>query len=93
MASKQGKYVVVRTYSAGVYCGVLQGRLKGREATLTEVRLIHSWTGAKTTLDLATAGPATANMSATALKVVLPEVIAVIDATVKAEKVLRELPV
>lgn len=40
-----GKYVVVRTYSAGVHAGILQEK-KGREARLVSARRIWSWTAA-----------------------------------------------
>ena len=87
-----GKYVVVRTLSAGVLCGVLASR-DGKECVLKEARLIHSWEGAKTCLDIATTGVSSANISGTATKVLLTEVITIIEATEVAERVLRGLAV
>lgn len=40
-----GKYVVVRTYSAGVHAGILDAR-DGKEVRLKDSRRIWSWTAA-----------------------------------------------
>lgn len=50
-----GKYVVVRTYSAGVHCGVLQER-DGQECVLSEARRIWRWRGANTLNEIALYG-------------------------------------
>ena len=42
-----GKYVVVRTYSAGVHIGVLRERA-GKEVVLGDARRLWSWSGALT---------------------------------------------
>ena len=61
-----GKYVVVRTYSAGVHVGVLLRR-DGRDVTLSETRRVHSWKGAKTLSEIAIAGVGVgSNLSAAA---------------------------
>ena len=41
----KGKYVVVRTYSAGVHIGTLVTQ-KGKEVTLKNARRLWSWQGA-----------------------------------------------
>ena len=54
---KNGKkqYVIVRTYSAGVWFGALGAR-KGKEVALTEARRIWRWFGANTCSELALHG-------------------------------------
>ncbi len=51
----QKPYVIVRTYSAGVHCGVLESR-KGQEVRLSNTRRIWSWKGAKTLSELSLRG-------------------------------------
>lgn len=42
-----GKFVVVRTYSAGVHCGTIDGR-DGKVVTLSDARRLWRWRGANT---------------------------------------------
>jgi hypothetical protein len=63
----QGKYCIFRTYSMGVYFGKLktivgQG-FQGSIAIIKDARIIHSWDGAKTTLDIANNGISRGNLS------------------------------
>lgn len=51
MASQNGKYVIVRTYSAGVFAGNLKSR-NGKEVELTDARRIWRWAGAASLLSL-----------------------------------------
>lgn len=51
----EGKYVVVRTYSAGVHVGTL-GQLAGEQAVLTDARRIWRWEGANTLHEVALHG-------------------------------------
>lgn len=84
-----GQYCVVRTYSAGVYCGVVS-ELAGKIGVVAEARIIRRWHGALTTLEIATSGiDQNSQLSAPAAQVLLTEIIAVIPCTAKAEKVLR----
>ena len=53
--NKAKKYVLVRTFSAGVHFGVLAAR-KGREVTLTNARRIWRWRGANTLHELSLRG-------------------------------------
>ena len=50
-----GSYVIVRTYSAGVFAGTLKSR-EGKEVTLTNARRIWRWEGAATLSQLAESG-------------------------------------
>jgi len=50
-----GKFVIVRTYSAGVHFGTLESQ-NGKEITLTEAGRIWSWKGANTLHEIANSG-------------------------------------
>lgn len=50
-----GKYVIVRTYSAGVHFGTLQS-LTGTEAVLSNARRLWRWGGAFTLNEVAAKG-------------------------------------
>lgn len=52
-----GKFVIVRTFSAGVHCGTLVSR-DGREVVLKDARRIWRWNGANTLNELALRGAA-----------------------------------
>lgn len=85
-----GKYVIVRTYSAGVHIGVLK-RKAGREVELTEARRIWNWNGAKTLSDMSLKGLDSANsrVSETVASIELTEAIEVLPCTAEAETNLR----
>jgi len=57
-----GKHVIIRTYSAGVFFGVLKER-SGKEAVVCDCRRIWSWTGAFTLSSVAINGVKTAKLS------------------------------
>lgn len=50
-----GKYVVVRTYSAGVHIGMMKAQ-KGTEVNLENARRIWSWYGANTLSEVSQKG-------------------------------------
>lgn len=50
-----GSYVIVRTYSAGCFAGVLRRR-DGREVELEQARRLWYWSGAASLSQLATTG-------------------------------------
>lgn len=54
-AKENLKYVMVRTYSAGVFAGYLESR-NGREVILKKARRIYYWKGAATLSQLAMEG-------------------------------------
>jgi len=54
-SKKKLEYVIIRTYSAGVFAGELVSR-KGKEATLLHSRRLWYWTGAATLSQLAEEG-------------------------------------
>lgn len=84
-----GKYVVIRTYSAGVHIGVLQA-FAGKEATLSDARRIWSWEGAFTLSEISQRGVgAGSRLSMAVPAIVLTEVIEVIPCSAEAEAQLR----
>lgn len=89
-AAQAPKYVVVRTYSAGVHCGELVKR-SGKEATLRNSRRIWSWQGAFTLSAIAMRGVgAGSRLSCPVGEIDLTEVIEVITCAPEGEKCLRE---
>lgn len=52
-----GQFVLVRTHSAGVHCGVLKSRA-GKDVELTDARRIWRWRGANTLSELSQKGAA-----------------------------------
>lgn len=93
MAAKK-QYVIVRTYSAGVFAGYLVSR-KGKEVELATARRIWYWDGAASLSQLANEGtnkPENCKFPAPVVKVVLTEAIEVIDCTAAAVKSIQEVP-
>ena len=83
------KYVVVRTYSAGVHVGELVER-NGKEVQLANARRIWSWVGANTLHEIALRGVgAGSRVSDRVASVVLTEAIEIIDATAEARENLE----
>lgn len=88
-------YVIVRTYSAGVFAGFLVGR-KGKEVTLANARRLWYWTGAATLSQLAQEGsskPTQCKFPQAVSRVVLTEAIELLDVTPKARKSIEDTPV
>lgn len=79
----QGKYVVVRTYSAGVHVGTLSSG-NDREVVLTNARRIYSWGGAFTLSAVATSGIKSGKMSVPVSEILLTEAIEIIPCTNEA---------
>jgi hypothetical protein len=88
MATKKqgGKYVVVRTYSAGVHVGELVSR-KGQEVTLANARRIWRWFGANTLNEVATTGidSAKSRVSVPVASIEITQAIEIIPATKAAQ--------
>ena len=91
---KKLKYVIVRTYSAGVFAGELLSR-KGQEVVLLNARRIWYWTGAASLSQLAvdgTSSPQTCKFPCPVPRVQLLQAIEILDTTPKAEKSIKEVP-
>lgn len=90
-----GKFCMVRTYSAGVFAGVVASR-DGKEATLTNARRIWYWDGASSLSQLATEGtsrPQNCKFPVPVPEVLLAEVIEIIPMTDAAIKSISDVPV
>jgi len=89
------KYVIVRTYSAGVFAGTLVSR-NGKEVTLTDARRLWYWAGAASLSQLAVSGtskPKECKFPVAVANIVLTEAIEIIDVTSEAEKSIKDVPV
>ena len=92
---KKLKYVIVRTYSAGVFSGFLVSR-KGQEVVMKEARRLWYWQGAASLSQLAMEGVTDPN--ACKFPVALPSVelmqaIEIIPVTEKAKACIESVPV
>jgi hypothetical protein len=90
----KSKYVIVRTYSAGVFAGILKSR-KGAEVVLTDARRLWYWDGAASLSQLALEGvskPQNCKFPAAVSRVELLNAIEILDVTAAAEKVIRAVP-
>ena len=91
----KNKYVIVRTYTAGVFAGTLESKT-GREVVLTNARRIWYWSGAASLSQLAMEGtknPGGCKFPCPVDRVELLEAIEILDTTPIAEKSIKEVPV
>ena len=85
------KYVVVRTFSAGVHVGELSDRRAAeKEVDLVNARRIWSWKGANSLHEIANKGVAAGSrVSETVSAITLTEAVEIIDCTEAAQANLR----
>ncbi len=86
-AAEGGKYVIVRTYSAGVFAGHMESR-SGREVVLTNARRLWYWSGAASLSQLAnegTSSPKQCKFPAPVARVELLEAIEILDVTAQGQ--------
>lgn len=85
-----GRYVIVRTYSAGVHCGTLSKKIEN-EVILTNARRIWSWTKAFTLSKISTDGLGDESR----LSIEVPEIklteIEIIPCSTKSETILKNI--
>jgi len=89
------KYVLVRTYSAGVFAGKLESR-NGQEVVLRNARRIWYWKGAASLSQLAMEGtsmPSECKFPCEVDKVELLQAIEILDVTEKARASIGSVPV
>jgi len=94
MATKKKPYVIVRTYSAGVFAGNLESRT-GQEVVLTDARRLWYWTGAASLSQLAVSGtssPKTCKFPIAVPRVELLQAIEILDVTPDAETSIKSVP-
>lgn len=89
------KYVIVRTYSAGVFAGYLESRT-GQEVVMRYVRRIWYWDGAASLSQMAVEGvtnPGNCKFAMSVDRIELLQAIEILDCTDKAKKCIEEVPV
>ena len=92
---EEGQYVIVRTYSAGVFAGHLKSRC-GREVALTNARRIWYWEGAASLSQLAMEGtmkPEKCKFPIAVDEVQLLEAIEILATTPKAKASIEGVPI
>lgn len=91
----QNKYVIVRTYSAGVFAGLLES-LNGKEAVVKNARRLWYWSGAASLSELSQKGVSNPNeckFPCEVPEVLLTEVIEILSCSDQAIKSIQEVPV
>jgi hypothetical protein len=94
-AKKAGKFVIARTYSAGVFAGNLDSRV-GQEVVLTNARRLWYWSGANSLSQLAVTGtsdPKNCKFPVAVPRVELLQVIEILDVTPEGESSIKAVPV
>ena len=89
------RYVIVRTYSAGVFAGELESRT-GQEVVLRNARRIWYWAGAASLSQLAVSGtskPEACKFPVAVDRVELLQTIEILDATDDARASIEAVPV
>ena len=89
------KYVIVRTYSAGVFAGFLQSR-SGQEVVLTDARRLWYWAGAASLSQLAVDGTSKPNdckFPVAVPRVELLQAIEILDVSDKAKASIEAVKV
>lgn len=89
------KYVIVRTYSAGVFAGYLKER-NGKEGTLLNARRLWYWDGAASLSQLAMEGvskPENCKFPCEVPEVELTEIIEVLSVTQEAQESIASVKV
>lgn len=88
-----GKYVIVRTQSAGVFAGILSKR-EGREVLINNARRIWYWEGAASLSQLALQGtskPQNCKFPEPVNSVILLDTIEIIETTDKAKESIESV--
>lgn len=88
-------YVIVRTYSAGVFAGYLKSK-EGKEVILKDARRIWYWSGAASLSQLAMEGtkdPENCKFPCKVDEVILTEVIEILSVTDKAKLSIESVSV
>jgi hypothetical protein len=88
-------YVIVRTYSAGVFAGYLKSR-QGKEAVVLNARRLWYWDGAASLSQLAVDGtskPQNCKFPCEVPQIELVEAIEILNVTEKAEKSIKGVKV
>jgi len=88
-------YVIVRTYSAGVFAGYLKSR-EGQEVIMQNARRLWSWEGAASLSQLAMEGtskPDKCKFPIEVAEVILTQAIEIISVTQTAKESIAKVPI
>ncbi len=91
----ENRYVIVRTYSAGVFAGELESR-NGKEAVMRNARRLWYWVGAASLSQLAMEGtknPKECKFPCRVDRIELTEAIEILDVTPAARASIEAVPV
>lgn len=89
------KYVIVRTYSAGVFAGYIEKR-EGKEVVMRQARRLWYWSGAASLSQLAVEGtkkPKECKFPIAVDRIELTEAIEILDVTKEAKKSIEGVSV
>lgn len=89
------QYVIVRTYSAGVFAGYLLER-NGKEGVMKDARRLWYWSGASSLSELAVKGvsrPGSCKFPVTVSRIELTEIIEVLECTEAARESIESVPI
>ena len=92
---EDGRYVIVRTYSAGVFAGNIQSR-NGQEVVLTNARRLWKWSGAASLSQLCMEGvadPENCMFPCVVDRVELLQVIEILNCSDEAKKSIQDVKV
>jgi hypothetical protein len=92
---KHGDYVIVRTYSAGVFAGTLQSQT-GKEVTLSNARRLWYWDGAASLSQMAMEGvkaPEKCKFAMPVNEVILTEAVELLAVTGEAKANIQAVAV
>ena len=95
MPDQNKRYVIVRTYSAGVFAGWLESR-EGKEVVMSNARRLWYWDGAASLSQLAMEGvkrPENCKFPCEVARIELTEAIEIIDCTEEAKQSIAGVPV
>jgi hypothetical protein len=91
----KGKYVIVRTYTAGVFAGTLISKV-GKEVTLKNARRLWYWSGAASLSQLSIDGvarPEQCKFPGEVPSVILTEAIEILRVSAKARKSIAKVKI
>jgi len=89
------KYVIVRTYSAGVFAGYIESQ-NGQEVTVLNARRLWQWAGAASLSQLAidgTSAPKSCKFPCEVDRIKLLQAIEILDATAKCKESIDLVPI
>ena len=89
------EYVIVRTYSAGVFAGYMKER-NGKEVILSNARRLWYWSGAASLSQLAMEGtrdPLNCKFPCEVSEVILTEIIEILPCTKQAKESIKGVPI